>query len=207
MGRLHHLAGRWREVIGIWTRQLAHCTTPKDRAALHYHIGRVHERKLGERDAAVAAYERAMADDPLHASAMRALDRILRRDRQWKQLCAALERRANALVDARQQALVLHEIAQIEELHLRELEAAQKRYQTVRDKHPQYETAAIALIHVAAARGDWAAAARELERLVERTTHGEAKMALSGQLGLIYEHRLDQPAKAAECYTQAIDGS
>ena len=94
MARLHHLAGRWREVIGIWNRQLALSSTAKERAALHYHIGRVHERKLGERDAAVAAYERAMADDALHSSAMRALDRILRRDRQWKQLCAALERRA-----------------------------------------------------------------------------------------------------------------
>ena len=207
LARLHHLAGRWREVIGIWTRQLAHCATAKERAALHYHIGRVHERKLGERDAAVAAYERALADDPLHASALRALDRILRRDRQWKQLCAALEKRANALADARQQALVLHEIAQIEELHLRDLEAAQKRYQKVQERHPQYETAAVALIHVAEARGDWKAAAAELARLIERTTHVEAKMALAGQLGLVYEHRLDDPARAAACYTQAIESS
>jgi len=207
LARLHHLAGRWREVIGIWTRQLAHCPTAKERAALHYHIGRVHERKLGERDAAVAAYEQALDDDPLHSSALRALDRILRRDRQWKQLVAALEKRAFALTDARQQALVLHEIAQIEELHLRDLEGAQKRYQKVQERHPQYETAAIALIHVAEARGDWAAAAEQLARLVERTTQVEAKMALAGQLGLIYEHRLNDPERAARCYTQAIDGS
>lgn len=207
LARLHHLAGRWREVIGIWTRQLAHCPTAKERAALHYHIGRVHERKLGERDAAVAAYERALGDDPLHSSALRALDRILRRDRQWKQLCAALSSRANALADPRQQALVLHEIAQIEELHLRDLEGAQKRYQKVLERHPQYETAAVALIQVAEARGDWKAAAEQLALLVERTTHVEAKMALAGQLGLVYEHRLDDPARAARCYTQAIDGS
>src|SRR5262249_33290489 len=126
---------------------------------------------------------------------------------QWKELVAALERRANALGDARQQALVLHEIAQIEELHLRDLPAAQKRYQTVRERHPQYETAAVALIHVAEARGDFAAAANEPGRLVERTADVEAKMALSGALGLIYEHRLDQPERASVCYTQAIDGS
>ena len=207
MARLHHHAGRWPAVIDIWTRQLAHCAGPRERAALHYHIGRVHERKLGERDAAVAAYATALADDPLHASAMRALDRILRRDRQWKELCAALERRAGALTDPRQQALVLHEIAQIEELHLRDLEAAQKRYRDVQTRHPQYETASVALIHVAEARGDFAAAAAELGRLVERTTHVEAKMALAGALGLLYEHRLDEPARAAACYTQAIDGS
>ena len=207
LARLHHLAGRWREVIDIWTRQLAHCATARERAALHYHIGRVHERKLGERDAAVAAYARSLAEDALHASAMRALDRILRRDRQWKELVAALERRADALTDARQEALTLHEIAQIEELHLRDLEAAQKRYQAVHARHPQYETATVALIHVAEARGDFATAAAELQRLVDRTTHVEAKMALAGALGLIYEHRLDQPARAAACYTQAIDGS
>jgi len=207
MARLHHLAGRWREVIDIWTRQLAHCATERERAALHYHIGRVHERKLGERDNAVAAYARALADDALHASAMRALDRILRRDRQWKELCAALERRAGALTDPRQQAMVLHEIAQIEELHLRDLEGAQKRYQAVQQRHPQYETASVALIHVAEARGDFASAATELGRLIERTSHVEAKMALCGQLGLIYEHRLDQPERAAARYTQAIDGA
>ncbi|MGZ3428948.1 MAG: tetratricopeptide repeat protein, partial [Polyangia bacterium] len=111
------------------------------------------------------------------------------------------------LSDARQQALVLHEIAQIEELHLRDLEAAQKRYQTVLQRHPQYETAAVALIHVAEARGDWAAAAEQLALLAERTTHTEAKMALVAQLGLVYEHRLDEPARAARCYTQAIESS
>ncbi len=57
---------------------------------------------------------------------------------------------------------------------------AQKRYRTVHERHPQYETASVALIHVAEARGDFAAAAAELARLVERTTHVEAKMALSG---------------------------
>lgn len=207
MARLHHLAGRWREVIQIWTKQLPQCASKKERAALHYHIGRVHERKLGERDAAVAAYEAALTDDPIHGSVMRALDRILRRDRQWAQLCKALQRRADALQDARQQALVLHEIAQLEELHLRDLEGAQTRYQKVLERHPQYETAAVALIHVAEQRGDWKRAAEQLALLVESTAHTEAKMALAGALGLIYEHRLDEPARAARCYTQSIEAS
>ncbi|HEX9101784.1 MAG TPA: tetratricopeptide repeat protein, partial [Polyangia bacterium] len=153
IGRLHYRAGRWLDVITSYGKQLPLATTPEEQAALYYRIGRVYERKLGRRDDALTAYEVALDHDAAYRPALRALDRILRRDRLWPRLLEVLDKQARTARTPMARAQLHHARGQIYELHLRDLEKAEKEYAQAVKLSSLFEAAVAALGHVREARG------------------------------------------------------
>ena len=165
IGRLHYRAGRWLDVITSYGKQLPLATTPEEQAALYYRIGRVYERKLGRRDDALTAYEVSLDHDPAYRPALRALDRILRRDRLWPRLLDVLDKQARTARTPPARAQIHHARGQIFELHLRDLEKAEKEYAQAVKLSSLFEAAVAALAHVRESRGQYQA----LEELYSRS--------------------------------------
>lgn len=207
IGRLHYRAGRWIDVITSYGRQLPLANTPEEQAALYYRIGRVYERKLGRRDDALNAYEVALDHDSGYRPAFRALDRILRRDRLWPRLLDVLEKQSRAARTPMARAQLHHARGQIYELHLRDLEAAEREYATAVKLSSLHEAAVAALGHVREARGQYEALESLYADLLARTQTAAARVSVLARLGPLYELRLGQPARAALAYAEAYEAS
>ncbi len=207
VGRLHHRAGRWEQVISCYTRQLEHCQNADERAAIHYRIGRIDERKLGRRDEAIAAYDRSLAESRRYTPAFRALDRILRRDHRWPRLLEVLLPQVDAERTPAGKAHLYHAIGEIQELHLRDLPAAEKAYTMAVKLQPGYEAAAAALAQVSEARRDWKALDAHYCELLQHTAEPNARVSVLIRIGLLSEFRLEDPGRAALFYQDAIEAA
>lgn len=207
IGRLHYRAGRWLDVITNYGRQLTLANTPEEQAALYYRIGRVYERKLGRRDDALTAYEVALDHDSSYRPALRALDRVLRRDRLWPRLLDVLSKQARTARTPTARAQLHHARGQIYELHLRDLESAEKEYATAVKLSSLFEAAVAALGHVREARGQYEALENLYSDLLARTQTAAARVSVLARLAPLYELRLGQPARAALAYREAYEAS
>jgi tetratricopeptide (TPR) repeat protein len=207
IGRLHYRAGRWLDVITSYGKQLPLATTPEEQAALYYRIGRVYERKLGRRDDALTAYEVALDHDPAYRPALRALDRILRRDRLWPRLLEVLDKQARTSRTPMARAQIHHSRGQIYELHLRDLEKAEREYAQAVKLSTLFEAAVAALGHVREARGQYEALEQLYAELLARTQTAAARVSVLARLGPLYELRLNQPGRAALAYREAYEAS
>jgi len=207
IGRLHYRAGRWIDVITSYGKQLALANTPEEQAALYYRIGRVYERKLGRRDDALTAYEVSLDHDAAYRPALRALDRILRRDRLWPRLLEVLDKQARTARTPTARAQLHHARGQIFELHLRDLEKAEKEYAQAVKLSSLYEAAVAALGHVREARGEYDKLEELYTDLLARTQTAAARVSVLARLGPLYELRLQQPARAALAYREAYEAS
>jgi tetratricopeptide (TPR) repeat protein len=69
--RLHHGQGRWRELIAVLEREAQQISDPDLRAMAYYRIARLHSERLGNRDKAITALERSVAENPRTASSSR----------------------------------------------------------------------------------------------------------------------------------------
>lgn len=207
IGRLHYRAGRWLDVITSYGRQLPLANTPEEQAALYYRIGRVYERKLGRRDDALTAYEVALDHDAAYKPALRALERILRRDRLWPRLLETLEKQSRAARTPMARAQIHHSRGQIFELHLRDLESAEREYTQAVKLAALHEAAVAALAHVREARGQWEKLEELYGDLLARTQTAAARVSVLARLAPLYELRLQQPARAALAYREAYEAS
>jgi tetratricopeptide (TPR) repeat protein len=76
--RLYTASGRWGDLVALHERELgADGTTPERRATLHFALGRVFEKQLGETERAFESYAEALRVDPTHEATVRALEQIV----------------------------------------------------------------------------------------------------------------------------------
>src|SRR5690606_33340015 len=76
--RLYTASGRWGDLVALHERELgADGTTPERRATLHFALGRVFEKQLGETERAFESYAEALRVDPTHDATVRALEQIV----------------------------------------------------------------------------------------------------------------------------------
>ncbi len=90
----------WAALVAELDEAIVHADAPDERAALSVRQGELYERRLGDPAAALAAYERAVAADPLHRVALDARYRLLVEASDWAGLSRALANEAKASADA-----------------------------------------------------------------------------------------------------------
>jgi len=207
VGRLYHRAGRWPQVVNCYERQLAHCQNADEKASIRYRIGRIYERKLGKRDEAITSYEQSLSESARYSPAFRALDRLLRRDKMWPRLLAVLASQAEAERTPIARAQDFYAMGQIQELHLRDLGAAERAYANAVKLVPSYEAAVAALAQVHEARADWPKLDSYLGEILQRTADPNARLSVMIRIGLLCELRLGDPGRAALFYRDGIEAA
>ena len=207
--RLQRGQSRWEELCAAERRLLETTERAEDAAAILYRIGQVAEEHLGHAGDAIAAYEEALARLPSYRLARVGLERLLRAGARFDRLAELLEQQASA-DDPIGAARVLCQAALLREMHPSsggepDLAAARALYEGALSRSAGFPAALWGLCRIGERSGDWAAVAGALEALARGAAQAQTRSRLLVRLARVAELRLNQPARAAELYGEALE--
>jgi len=205
LGRIYHRDGRWQEVLALYQAEVEQRGVQAERrAALLFKIGEIHLDRLGDEAAALAAYNRALETTPTFLPALEALAGLHRRRQEWEQLLAVMRRQAEVLSLPEQKATAFHSIGEICESQLGQRAAAVQHYRQALEVFPAHELARSALLRIFTAEERWREVVELYSRALTATTDESTSVFLLKQLGRVWDERLSNPARAIDCYEQAL---
>lgn len=204
LGRLYFIKGRWEDLISMYRQEIEVTQNELQQITLLYKIGELYEEKLVQEDKAIVAYQEVLRIQSGNFPALKALIRIFTNKRDWENLLECLEKEAAALEDAQQKAMSLLRTAEIWEAHLNHPDKAVDTLQRILQLCPDHPAALRSLVRLYTQSGNW----RELLAVHERELAAAAlesqKADLLWQMADIHTHRLNDLAKAAECYEKIL---
>jgi tetratricopeptide (TPR) repeat protein len=180
LGRLHRRLGRWDDVLAVHEAQLAGTTEPASKVTLLVDMGEIAERQLGQVERGIAYLRQALALDPQHGLARTALERLLRKKGDYKELAIVLEAQRDALAEPAASARTSVLLGEVYEVHLKVPDKAVLAYRRALDALPGYRPALDALARVHGQLGAWKELGEGL-RLEARQTP-DARMQLDARL-------------------------
>ncbi|TAK30476.1 MAG: tetratricopeptide repeat protein [Myxococcaceae bacterium] len=196
-------AGAWRELVDTFDARAASAADPLEIARLRDKSAAVEADRLGEVDAAISRYERALAQSPDDASVMHSLDALLRRAQRWDDLRGLFDHRVARVSDAAERRALITEVAELEEAVLQQPDAASERFRVLIATDPTDETALAALSRLAESAGRWA----ELESTLSARhdlAQGAARAELALALGSVQRKHLGKVESAIEAYREVL---
>lgn len=174
---------------------------PVVRAALLGEAARL-ASELGDKDRALALWQRRLDADGDDHEALDATVAELEALARWQPLALALRRRADARVEAHQRRSDLVRIAAITAGELGDPAAAIGLWTEIQREFGETTETIEALASLLVTTARWS----DLADLLGRATgHETGRLAdLSTRLGDVYRGQLDQPGAAVECYRSAL---
>jgi tetratricopeptide (TPR) repeat protein len=129
---------RWKELSdALWKRAMQE-EAPGRKAELYLEQADLYESRLGDSGQAIASYREALKADPNLSEARGALEALLRRRSDWKELIAALDEKATNLNLAPEESrLVRREVAELFHEKLSDRRSAIERYEALRVDAPR----------------------------------------------------------------------
>ncbi|HYD39189.1 MAG TPA: hypothetical protein VEB43_00035 [Anaeromyxobacter sp.] len=129
LGRLHAAAGRWDAVAALFRAQADAVRDPAQAADLLLRAAEVHERQLGNADAARALYREVLTLQPGHLPALQALSRLHRAAGEHEALADVLAALAATREAPAERAAGLAELGELCEERLRDRGRALEAYE------------------------------------------------------------------------------
>jgi len=127
--RLCHLQKRWRDLIRVLERRAAQSEDPAERALALYRVGRLHAERLGNRDEALDALERATRERPDDPLVLEELASLLERSEAWARLVEVLGRLATVTAEGQEQLALWHRIGNLLDERLQRPAQAREAYE------------------------------------------------------------------------------
>ena len=188
---------RNEELVALIEEHLGQVAEGSDeQARLWVRLGRVHETRTGETDAAVAAYVAATGIRPAEADAVDALERLYRKAERFDELRGLLERATRE--GGEEPARTVAWACTLGELCFDRFDdagAAQAHFEAALDIDPEDPRARQGLERIALATGDDDVILASFEREAEVTSDRARLAFLVGELARIHEGR-DDAARA-----------
>lgn len=188
----------------LYDAEIAITREPKDRAHLLYVKARLMEEQLRQAGPALAVYKEALGLDPGNLVALKAIERSLRRDKNWVELEKIYEQLANAVEDVALRAAWTGVRARLTETHLGDPVQAAALYEAALDADP-HATAALANVkRLGAEQKRWPQLVRAL--LAEHDLCGDedTRAAILTTVAGIEERRLGDAEAAVATLTRAL---
>ncbi|MCA9666858.1 MAG: tetratricopeptide repeat protein [Myxococcales bacterium] len=184
IGRILHRRGAWDDLLALNHHELVHQPDRPDAAVLLCRMGRILADHLGNSEAAIAAYSKALRHDPHYEPAISALERLATSERRWPDLVDVLDRYATARDDGPSAADAMCRAGEVAALQLSDLERAHDLFERALTQHPASTRAMHGLVSVCLRSGRHERAAEVLARLIaqveSRVESGRASDAARG---------------------------
>ncbi|MBK8266140.1 MAG: tetratricopeptide repeat protein [Nannocystis sp.] len=202
--RLHHAQGRWRELIQVLAREADQVRDPEVRAMAYYRIARLHSERLGSRDQAIQALERAVVESPRSRLILEEMVTLYRSAGRFDAMVQALERMVD-VIEAPQERIGLHnQIAALYDEELGDEDAAVRWYEASLALEPAYVPGLRALAKLYTRREAWAALITMNLREAEAVEDVVRKAAALHRVAEVYELREGDPLAAIEHHARAL---
>ena len=202
--RLHHGQSRWRELISVLEREATQIADPDLRAMAYYRVARLHSERLGNRDKAIAAIERSVAENPKYRLVVEELIRQYgaaeRHDAQVKML----ELLVANIEAAPERISVLFQIGEIHEMRLFNEDEAIRWYQAALEIEPTFRPSLRALSKLYTRRKLWEPLILMLHAEAEATDDSSRAAAAHTRMAEIFEVQLEDADQAIDHHARAL---
>jgi tetratricopeptide (TPR) repeat protein len=166
----------------------------------------INEVSVGNVDAAVAAYDKVLEQDPGDLEVLAALDALYRRTERWRDLLGVLRRKVELSADPAEQEELLEQMAQIHDERLQEPPSAITLYQEILELDPMSQRALVALDGLFERQQMWSDLADNVGRQLSIADDPEIKTALQLRLAELRETRMGAVDAAIEIHQQVLAG-
>src|SRR5690606_33486435 len=154
------------------------------------------EHELGDTDAAIDYYRRAIAIDGGHGPSLRSLSHLLRKRGDYEGLIAVLRAEITGAPNAEARAAAAYRLGELYEIRLDDDAAALAAYGEALEAEPTHRPSLEGCIRVRERMAEWEAQARALEDEARRVEDHRLAIDALLRAGAIYADLLDQPAQA-----------
>ena len=203
VGRIYYRAGRWHELLEVYSRQVV-ATKGTEAVALLHKMGELCEDKLGDVEGAVAWYTRALELDSTYRPVIRALIRRCRESRDWKGLARALEIEVASLEHPPARATTWFRLGEVFENWLDDADKAIDAYRHALENRADHRPARVALARLYGERGEWMQLIDLLSQEAASTDDGVYATSVLMLQGEIYRDELDDPDLAMHCFEAVL---
>ncbi|MAT29017.1 MAG: hypothetical protein CMN29_29340 [Sandaracinus sp.] len=202
--RLHHAQRRWRDLIRVLGLEAELTEDDGVRTMALYRVGRLHAERLGNRNEALAALEKAHGvapDDPL---ILGELARLYEQAGRWDALAETLQSLVQTMSEPRERIALLHRIGDLYVTRLQREDAAAHWYQSALRVDPTHTPTLQALAPILAKHGEHEALVAMHLAEAEATKEAERRAAAHARVAEILETQLDRKSDAMEHHAKAL---
>jgi tetratricopeptide (TPR) repeat protein len=202
--RMHHSQGRWRELIGVLEREAQQISDPDLRAMAFYRIARMHSERLGNRDKAIAALERSVAENPRYRLVVEELIRLYGLAERWDAQVRMLELLVGNIDAAPEKISILYQIGELHEHRLYNEDEAIRWYEAALAIEPTFRPSLRALSKLYTRRKLWEPLIHMLHAESEAAEDSARAAAAHARMAEIYELQLGAPEQALDHHARAL---
>lgn len=210
LGAIHALqrsterAGRHRELVAALELEAEKTRDASRVVALLHRAGEILDDPVGDREAAVQRFRRALAVDPKHLPSLTSLGRIYYRSGRWEDLLEMFQRELDITPHGPGAVALLHKMGELCHERIGREEEALGYWRRAVEMDPGHGPSVQALGRRLRERGDWAELARILEVELENLAEPADRARAAYRLGEVYEERLGQGDLAIAAYGAAL---
>jgi len=204
LARIYRDQERWEELLEIYDRQSRAIKDKKRLVPVYINMGLVWKDALGHPEMAVAAFEHALALDPLCVPAIHAMQDVFRTTNDWISLYEALEKEAGVVKDKGRLIALYQEMASLALTTLARRDLGKEAYIRALDIEPGRQDLLMALAQIYSQEGEWEELIQVYSTLAE--TIQDPRIAADYYLaaGEMWEKRLVGPDLAILSYKKAL---
>jgi golgin subfamily B member 1 len=202
---IHERTGDWPKLVEILKRKAEILPNVEDRKALLYRCAQIEEEVLSDADGAIATFRQVLSIDDVDMAAMDALERLYVRLERWEPLKDIYAKKADLAEDPEDKKPLLYVLAQVHDVHAKDVAKAIETYQAILDLDAEELPAIQHLDRLYGQAERWYDLLGNLERQVELAENTSETVALKYRIGHLWQIRLGDVARAIESYREALD--
>jgi tetratricopeptide (TPR) repeat protein len=202
--RIYRQARKWHELVATYERHVDAAQTREEKAELFQRIGAVQRDELKDVPRAIESYLSVIGLESSHLPALRALAQLYEARGDHAQALDALARLSTSSEDKAERVTIHHRMGRLLAGELSDRGAALEEFQKALDLEPRHIESLEAMRAIHSDNGDFNAAARTLARMAEVEDNPRRGAQYRVELGRLYEDRLEEHARAIQCFESAI---
>jgi len=201
LSELDEVEARWPELVAVLST-LADVTPNYDeKKELYQRIGRVHETRLSDLDAAVASWNQALDLDERDRVVLKELERLHIARRDWQALIDIYEK--DAMLDPALEVERRVQIAGIYEQYIKDIDKAVAAFEDVLGIDPANETALERLEALYGEREDYDSLLDVYERAYNAARNDDDRLRMAKNAAILHGEKND-PRSAADAWNRVL---